>query len=33
MKGSFTVLWLARDLLDRSVADQQMAAGWGHAHA
>jgi len=27
MKGSFTVLWLARDPLDRSVVDQQMAAG------
>jgi hypothetical protein len=26
MKGSFTVLWLARDLLDRSVVGQQMAA-------
>jgi hypothetical protein len=27
MVGSFTVLWLARDVLDRSVVDQQMAAG------
>jgi len=27
MKGSFTVLWLARDLLDRSVVDRHMAAG------
>jgi hypothetical protein len=27
MKGSLTVLWLARDPLDWSVVDQQMAAG------
>jgi len=27
MKGSSTVAWLAGDLLDRSVVDQQMAAG------
>jgi hypothetical protein len=33
MNGSFTVLWLVRDLLDRSVIDQQMAAGGRHAHA